>query len=94
MPKKSVELSNEEYRQVEELKHKLNLTDREIYLKGLGIESKKRKIGRPRLPISDNPKKQRAREYIREYRNARYQGSEQSPIYTVNTTDEKANKDE
>ncbi len=47
MPRKSVDLNDEEYRQVEELKHKLNLTDREIYLRGLGIEAIARKMGRP-----------------------------------------------
>ena len=48
MPRKSVNLDDDEYRQVEELKHKLNLTDREIYLRGLGIHAHKRKMGRPK----------------------------------------------
>lgn len=48
MPRKSVNLNDEEYRQVEDLKHKLNLTDREIYLRGLGIDAQKRLMGRPK----------------------------------------------
>jgi hypothetical protein len=48
VPRKSVDLNDDEYRQVEELKPKLNLTDREIYLRGLGIHAPKRKMGRPK----------------------------------------------
>ena len=48
VPRKSVDLNDEEYRQVEEVKNKLNLTDREIYLRGLGIRAPQRKMGRPK----------------------------------------------
>jgi hypothetical protein len=48
VPRKSVDLNDDEYRHVEELKHKLNLTDREIYFRGLGIHAPKRSMGRPK----------------------------------------------
>ena len=47
-PKKSVELSQREYELAERKKRELNLTDREIFLKALGIEPVKRPVGRPR----------------------------------------------
>ena len=46
-PKKSIELSDHEYELAEEEKRRLGLTDREIFLKALGIEPVKRLLGRP-----------------------------------------------
>lgn len=48
MPNKSVSLSEAEYQQVEKLKQRLGLTDREVYFRGLGLTAAKRTLGRPK----------------------------------------------
>ena len=48
MPIKYIALNDREYEEANEAKEKTGFTDREIYLRGLGLAPEKRVMGRPR----------------------------------------------
>jgi hypothetical protein len=48
MVRKNLDLSDAEKAEADRCKALLGLTDREAYLRGLGIEAPERKMGRPR----------------------------------------------
>lgn len=64
-------VTEEEFEQIQKLKPK-NVTYRSIILSYFDIKPSPDGRGRPRFPPSDDPKKQRRREYMREYINTRY----------------------